>query len=641
MAYQVDPTSGDIVINGFDKGIGASPYTGLTDLKSVDIDGVPGEVSVNFSTSAVSPTVQLTALACTLSNSFDALVYATSNPKLADGQAVSFADSGGGVTAGVVYWVFLNSTSGGNYHFFLYSDYPMGSQVSITDASTTVTTFNVAKAKFFSTMSHGEAGSNFMIDASGQIWSDYLEQSGNNLWRYTGNTPGADGHGNGLVYWRTSRNYASSGKVGDWDGYLLSFRDGFIDYSNTNGVNSGAGYNHVGTYTYGWNPATGSTGVASAYLTGSNLGSCPHNAIAGPDGRVYFCDYYNVRKISQADVITPTTFSTAVPTTYNYTNYNLLPINDIATCIAPLGTDMLIGGTYNQAYAWDTFSNVISYPILLSESYVANIITVNTNAFLFTGNRGTIYITNGSQANPWIKIPDHISNTVEPYFQWGGAAYNKNRLYFGINVIDNASANISGYGGVWCADLTTGALWLSNQMSYGTYVGYVSALMALPPTPVFSGFPAEPAGVGYLAGWYNGLNSQSYGIDTTVSAVYTGTQSVVISDMIPVGTLLKPTTASQVEFKLAKPLGSGETVELQVASSLGGTFTSALIVNGDATGTILSGNSQNMPIQQQQWMLVKAILTGTLGTPTYNRITELRIVGATTAHSITQQSGIQ
>ena len=52
MAYSID-NNGDIVISGFNQGIGASPYSGLTDLRSVEIDSVPGEAAVNFATKTV------------------------------------------------------------------------------------------------------------------------------------------------------------------------------------------------------------------------------------------------------------------------------------------------------------------------------------------------------------------------------------------------------------------------------------------------------------------------------------------------------------------------------------------------------------------------------------------------------------
>ena len=48
--YNVDPQNGDIVISGFENGIGDSPYSGLTDMRNINTVSIPGEADVNFST---------------------------------------------------------------------------------------------------------------------------------------------------------------------------------------------------------------------------------------------------------------------------------------------------------------------------------------------------------------------------------------------------------------------------------------------------------------------------------------------------------------------------------------------------------------------------------------------------------------
>lgn len=48
MAWHIDPQNGDIVIDGFDKGIADSPYDGIQDMRNINIQTVPGEVSVGY-----------------------------------------------------------------------------------------------------------------------------------------------------------------------------------------------------------------------------------------------------------------------------------------------------------------------------------------------------------------------------------------------------------------------------------------------------------------------------------------------------------------------------------------------------------------------------------------------------------------
>lgn len=634
MAYQVEKGTGDIVITGFDQGIGTSPYTGLTDLKGINISSVPGEAAVNFSTQSVTLAPSYSNL--TVSAFGDGFALAVTGLAAGSfievGQTVTFSSSSiTGISPSTLYYVVSASrVTGNSENIILGLNYNDLTQHAIGTTGTAVmSTVTPLRPKFFESMGGGFPGTNFMIDSAGRIWSDFATTSGGtsitatNSWVYTGNVPGADGNGNGLVYWRSAGVSA-----GDWDGWLFSFRDGFIDYSNVNGVSSGVAYNHVGTYVYGWNPITGTTGVTSYYLTGGLISACPHNAIVAPDGNIYFCDYFTAWKIQQFDIVTPVAFLPTNTASYIASHVHILPIEEISTCISPLGDSFIIGGRFNIAYLWngvDQLNN--SGTIQLAESYVYNIVTVNTNAYIFCGNRGNIYVTNGAQATPWVKVPDHISNTVEPYFNWGGATYQKDRLYFSVYVTDNAGNQLGGYGGIWMADIVTGALTLSNQLSYGSYTGYASAFYSLPPLPVFAtGLPLEPSGVGLFIGWANG---SSYGIDKTISAPYSGgLQAIIVSDMIPVGTLFKPATAHQVEFKLSKPLLSNESVELQMASYYGDTFVSAGITQGADTGTpIVSGN---FPISkdQQQWCLVRAILISRSTNPSYCRITQLRIIEA-------------
>lgn len=632
--YAIDPANGDIVITGFDKGIGDSPYSGLTDLKSVEVSGIPGEASVNFSTQSVIQTPTYAGLTLTALGGSGIAAQATgltSNSFIEVGQAVTVTNSTfSGMTTGTVYYVEaaakVNATTE-NLQFTL----AYGSTSILTIGSTGTATLAVpgpSQPKFITSMGYGATGTNFMLDASGRLWSDVVRTSGGtggitstSSWTYAGNTVSptySDANGNGLVYWRT----ANATTTGDWDGWLFIFRDGAIDYMQVNQVNNGNASTAIGnggTFTYGWNPVSGATGQSN-YLIGRNVTACPHYAIMAPDGRLYFTDRYNIQKLFQTDISTPVSFLPGTPSTYTYTTYNLLPIQDVGTCLSPLGTTMLIGGRFNQAYNWDRTSNLVTNPVLLPESYVARIVTINTNAYIFCGNRGNIYITNGSQANFYKKVPDHISGTVQPYFTWGDVTYQKKRLYFGVYAVDNSGTALSGYGGVWTIDTETNAMWLSNQLSYGSYGGYATALFPIPPLPVFSsGLATQPAGVGLLIGWNN---SSTYGLDSTISTPYTGGQSYVISDAIPIGTAIQPITPQQVEWKTAVPLVSGESVQILISPGLNSSYVSA----GTTTGTVASA-IYSMPDQAYQWILVKGILTSTASSPSYARLTQIRLKG--------------
>lgn len=697
--YNIDPQNGDIVISGFENGIGDSPYSGLTDMRSVNPISITGEASDSFATKCVflCPNVQNNTTGSLITvggNGFEAPI----SLNLEGNQYITFSNLGGatGLSINTPYLLFYWSNNGVNMIWQLYTTANV--LVTITAPSTSTVTFSTlspALPKYF----QKSKGNNFMLDSNGYVWWDGLLTTGGgggwtsatNSWTWMVNTTNAESQGNGLLLYTTVNSIAP----GSQDEWLFVFSAGQIDYTpiTTNNANVPI------VWVYGWNPFTGTSGNAS-YLQGVNIANVSHAAIVTPDGRVNVCDanyilnfyqnlptpgtsYVTFNPLSYATTYTTTavipagytnatltgsfggttgfqliTFSNGAQrqvyftngstniswanpmieiadatllTGGTYTAHNMtaiLPTTDVAQCLSFVNEYLLIGGKFNIIYPWDlnpednTWSNPL---ILLPETNIVNIVTVGNNAYIFAGNRGNIYITNGSQASLFKKLPDHLSGGVEPLYAWGGATYNKNRLYFGVNVSLQAGGNAN-YGGIWCLDVTTGAVWNCNELSYGSYAGYVSAL----------GVPSSQStygpliGYGLLAGWTD--NAGHYGVDVSIASPYTGVQSYVISDMISIGTNLEPITPTQFEFKLATPLLAGESVKLQVASSINGSFSDLVNSSGTAStsgdGTLLSDIYSNTT-QLNQWILLKCILTGISSSPSYNRLTQLRIKGAT------------
>lgn len=605
MAYKFDKSTGDIIVYGFEQGIADSPYEGISDIRNANLISVPGEASVNFSTTKITPTANVTRTVTSADAGADT-VTVNSVVSLEKGMCITFsASTVGGISTSTPYWI--GAITGSS--FSLYTTYDLsGSVVDITSNGTgTFTVLIPGTIKYFTYNRYSDG--TWAIDSNGRTWSNDLNASqGTTYWRYMGNTTLTNANGNGIVYYEASNGGSTI------DRYIFIWRNGLIDYIKN--VDAGGA-----TWVYGWNPADGTSGNTGTVLKTQASTNNPHMAIVAPDNKVYYCDGAWIGRFYQSD---PTvTFNPATTTTYTFDNTKVLPYTDISQCIAPLGNNLLVGGKLNIIYPWDTFSNLPQYPILVPEYNIQGLVTVNTNTFIQVGNRGRIYVTNGSQAQLFKKVPDHLSGTVEPYFTWGGFTSTKNQLYFGIYATTNSGTAINQYGGVWAIDLDTKALRLTNKLSYQTYAGYASAIIP--------NFATNPAGTGLFIGWYDGVEMipPNCGIDTTSSTPYSNDECTLDTDLIPIGTFLKPTTNTRVEFKLAVPLTSADNIRLQYRQKFSDSYTD--ITNGyfifstNGSGNTYSGVCTNLNFENSQWLQIRAVMNTVNTSGSYVRLKEIRI----------------
>jgi hypothetical protein len=707
MATSIDPSTGDILIGGFEQGIGDSPYSGLTDMRNVNISSVPSEAAINFATSLASPPAWSGTVVSAGTPTANTVTYTGATGTSSEFVAITFSGSSlpTGITAGKTYFAYPIGTG----TFLLYNDPFLENAVNIT--ATGVGTFSTVQMgtpihwTYQTTSNTALVNRTFLLDNNGRVWANNYYDP---LWFFTGNTLQSDSaYANGLVWYEganpapqtcpwtagvSSANTTSgiftfdypSGNIqsGDpiqfssisgltgivvhtmywinnvtnttftifadpglttqvipsttgtgtvqgnynssaYQGYLILFRGSAIDYMNVTSFG----------WQYNWwplNPAI--TSMTTPYLNSPSTAGNSHYALVGQDNAIYYCDGNYLGSITQLYSNYP--FDPANVATYTWASQALeLPSQDCTTWLAEQGALLLISGVRNYIYPWDRITSIVDQntgltqttfgtPILVGESNITRMITVNTNTYLFAGNRGRIYITNGSQVQLWKKIPDHLSGVVEPYYVWGAIGYSQNKLYFGFSTTTNSGSALNS-GGLWAIDTNTQALTLSNILSYGTYGGYASIFIPNPPQG-----PTLTGGNAFFVGWNNGSIN---GIDISTNAIYTGGQSYIVSDMIATGTALSPSTASQIEFKLSTPLKTGESVELLMGSSLNDLYGSGSMTHvGTTTGTgvELFGNFP-ITVQAQQWLLVQAKLTYINGTPSYNRIVSLRIIGAT------------
>lgn len=586
MSYKIQGK--DIVISGFESGIAKSPYLGISDMRNINPISIPGEASVAFATTNSQPLVSSATFTADPATDFITWSGMASAGNVSDRLAITVSNSGGalptGLLANTTYYV-RNSTS----TTFQVSTTPGGSIVNITGAGSGTNSFSTINIDRPTYGCSGRALGNtvdnyyFMLDLSNRAW--YWTGL---FWMFLNNPSGTTFKGCGIIAWHN---------------YLFVFHDTSIDYFPFNGLPT-----TTDTWTANWKTIT----------------ACSiHEAIVGStDDSVYFCNLTTVGSFFQ---IAGTTFDPTNTATYEYEPIALqLPVAEFAQSISQLQTDILVGGISNVVYSWNRINPGYT-PIFLAENNTAKIVSANTTAYFFTGNRGNIYLCNGSQAQRFVKVPDHLSGTTSPLYTWGGAALQRNQIFFGLQATSNSGSAINQYGGLWALDLDTKILWIQNQLSYGNYSGRPTVVLPQIGTGI-------DQGINLFVGWMNTITTEADGIDRTYSTSYTGGQSYVDSDLIPVGTFLEPKSITQLEWKTSVPIGSGgtsESISLYYRKNFNDSYT-LLGTTTSSTGVLVGGtpafsDNYTVDFQEAQWLQIRAVLTSNATTPTYNRLTEIRI----------------
>lgn len=578
----------DIVINGFEKGMADSAEEGIQLIKNANIITASKELAVNFKMASVTIPPTVSAVNCTFTGATDIVTSSGAiGSGIYNGCAVYFGNTAGGVTANVPYWV--GNISGNDFKVYDHVS-RLGSAVDLTDTSNTISTYTLGAmthhAESWATNTSSSPAfspQNFFIDSNGRTW---WANSTLSALIFLGNTTLTNANGNGLT--------CIGGSAGG-PGFLLVFRQSTTDYITLDVLTSTSATSSL--WTYGWQAVTGYANVS-------------HQAIESKTfNGVIFCNGTTVGTIR----LGTSTFDPATAATYDFdTSSLLLPTQDRANYIAELNNQFLIGGVQSTIYTWGGVVDEYNF-LNVPEPNIQKIIAVNSNAYVFAGNRGRIYVTNGSNVELYRKFPDQIAGVPEPYWVWGGALYWRNQLYFALQSYQNNGTAILNTGGVWAIDLDTKALRHTNDV----FLGSSASCPVIAPNVSST----LPGGAGLYASSTNSGNT-AWQLDVSSTSPYTDGSTVIRTDLIPVGTFYTGRSFTQVEYKLSRPLVSGESVAIGWRNTLTGAFTSLVSDStqvGSMSGTFVSN------IDPSQYLQIEVALTSTASTPSYCRLTEIRI----------------
>lgn len=332
-----------------------------------------------------------------------------------------------------------------------------------------------------------------------------------------------------------------------------------------------------------------------------------------------------------------TTFDPAVSSTVTTHRQALaLPYSEQATTLAEISlgnvVNLVVGGITASIYFWDESSSGYT-TVRLPEANTAKIINVSNVAYVFAGNKGNIYLTNASGVGGVMTVPDYVANVnggnQDPYFIWGDGMFLRGRVWFSIQ--DQTSAHTGNCGGVWSftppetaalnPTLDGTGLHLENENSYGTFNGVCNVL--LPSNN------QQAKGPQYWTAWTSSSTSPTYGIDFSDTAPYSGGQAYIDTDIVAIGTSIDKGTPVNIEFKLARPLVSGESVQVLARPDLTSAFSlfgvgqnggSGIVTTVGVLSDLFKSNVQNL-----QWIQLRIILTSTATTPSFVPLTEIRL----------------
>lgn len=357
--------------------------------------------------------------------------------------------------------------------------------------------------------------------------------------------------------------------------------------------------------------------------TAASGGSAITDIYTGSSGTLYFNTFYPIGSNTGPNGSTPTSV---------YTPQRLiLPTGETSQCITEINDVVLVGCKSNVVYPWDQVSTLPSGIINVPESNTVSILTVNQMAYLFAGNNGNIYITDGSTASLVLNIPDYLAGIpgnpatyIEPQYSWGGNMYLRGRIYF--SVLDQNTSKAGNVGGIFSfvptQNLYIGqdsgiALRLESQNSYGTYNGYTPLLIGR-----LDQSAVEPL---YWSSWISDINTPTYGIDYSTSGTSSTSPVIIDLDALPLGTMLNKKTTQQIEFKLSSPLDIGAFVTSNYRNNLTDSWKTVGTFKMEANR--LSGYVPAV-FEKSQWLQIQIIMnpiTSSAATNSFIRFCELRL----------------
>ena len=671
MAYRYDKNLNgqyDLVIDGWENGIASSPFKGIGNIRNLNVKYYDGVAYVNYKRQACTITGGTLGNPRYATQSPAGLIYICDDAQQIFKQSAvnssTFAKLTGNSAQdirGIQFWnnylLVFGADNGGRIEICGDGTGDSGidpANWNQTNTSTTTFTVTIASPAVFTTASpHGlSAGDNIRLSTSGSLPTGlsintnyYVISAGLTATEFEvsttigGSAVNTSGTQSGTHSFSVARGVwpilnqptvtaTAIPGVGATSATISSAVD---SQGTTRGVWNGptgfynmafSGTNQVvlaffqqGSNAITWNPELVQTATATSLFPFYNSNTyladnIEHmSLIAANDGNVYFLNGPNIGAFK----LTPgRIFNKADMTTFEFSaNILSLPPTETSKWLMELKDKLIILGKYRM-YNWDFVSSYWVNPVPIDEQLVKGINILN-NLYIFAGNKGNIYLSNGYSFSRYVKLPDYIAGVVDPSWNIGGIGQHRQKLYFQA-LAKNGQTDAAIFAGIFSLDLDTNALIMENQNSGG-----------LAPTGITAGgliIDDSDLTINYDK-YYSAFSATTPSIDFNDTTLYSSSEAVIETDIIPVGTALQPKTFQSAEFKLDQPLQSGDSITLEARESLSASWTTI----GTTTTAVLSFATTPLTFQNWQWIQfrVKMSCNATASSSSFNRLREIRI----------------
>lgn len=590
----------ELVINGFQKGIADSPFNGIGNIQNLNVSYIDGVTYVNYKRRA-----------CTFNGG------TLQRP-------ISYTVS----DQGLIYIADFNGTD--------------TSQIWKQD-SVNGTSFTLLGGATYSTQIYNI-----------EYWQNYLIVFRSNYIEICGDGGGDSGIASGN--WNTSPYSSTTGSwplkvtqtvtltatlsAGATQGTISSYNDGsgtpttwngasgtyFMDIAGTYGtqtvmVNLTQGQPGF-TFTPALNtsiPASGTTVTVRLYAgTAVSPTTNKQSLVSVNNGNLYFTNGNYV------GVFTVPSFTTMIKKDFNTFKYNAgvvaLSKTDGAICMTEMRQQLLVA-SYHKINPWDFLSPQFSTPIPLQENIFKMINILNT-VYILAGYKGNIYYSNGYNADLFKKIPDSITGVVDPKWVIGDVMENRNNLYFQATAV-NSSTGSTISTGVYKLNLENdnNAITMDSQYSGGLTP---AGLRTDTTNSQNYGLLINNNNIQGLAydNYYSAYAATTNSVDYNGNSLWDNNESLIETDIIPIGTAVQPFTFSSAEFKLAQPMASGDSISLYARKSLSDSYT----LIGTTTTAVLSDFYDGLSFEEWQWIQFKVTMSTGSSPVTSSRVKLFEIV---------------